>query len=134
MKRLMFLTLCYVLIGPLSAMAGQSCKVNLACTFYSPSLPFWGTIVGNASWILTVTWMGNGESAPAIEKSASCTSSPSGFPYAEVDLTSPNPSVIGQDFVRFIKTAQGFVGTANLSSQFGNSQTGEFPIVCTNSP
>jgi hypothetical protein len=34
MKRLAFLSLCSILIGPLAALASQSCNVSLACTFY----------------------------------------------------------------------------------------------------
>jgi hypothetical protein len=138
MKRpFIFLALCSALIGPIAAFAGQTCNVFLGCTFQGTGITsfgghLWGTIVGNPSENLTVTWETLGDPTPTIEKSTSCTSSPSGFFYAEVDLI-PNVTS-GQDFIRFVKTTQGLIGTANLSSQALGFQTGELPIVCTQIP
>jgi hypothetical protein len=118
MKRLIFLALYSILGAPLTGFASQSCKVNLACTFYDVQSEVIGTVSGNPSTALALSFLV--ADLPALtETSVSCTP---GNPAARVDFTvGPN-----SEHLEFIKTKTGLIGFAsNLDS---GAFTGE--IIC----
>jgi hypothetical protein len=118
MKRLAFLSLCSVLIGPPAALANQSCNVSLACTFYDVQSEVIGTVSGNPSTKLTIKFLVS-DSPTLIETSVSCTP---GDPAATVYFTTgANP-----EHLEFIKTSNGLIG--DTDSLDNSAFSGE--IVC----
>lgn len=102
-----------------TALAGQTCNVNIACAFFAPGIPSGpiGTIYGNPSGVLTVDYI-YGTSVHFTETATACTP---GGPLALATLSGAS------DYLYFVKTTTGLL--ANFSYGGGN---GVVPILCQN--